>query len=466
MMTKSKDTTMVQSHLFKPLLRDIVSPRHAMVKLADAIDWKSFEDGLQEYFCADNGRPSCPVRLMVALHYLKSASGMSDEAVLDEWLENPYWQYFTGGIYFEHEYPTDQSTMSRWRKRLSKSGAEQMLEESLKTGLREGFIKKTELNRVNVDSTVQEKAVRYPTDARLYDRMRERLVKSARKNGVELRQTYERVGKKVLRSQSGYAKANQFKRARKSTRQLKTFLGRVVRDIERKITTPDTELQHLLELGKRLLTQKRTDKQKLYSIHEPQIECISKGKAHKKFEFGTKVGLVTSSRSNWIVGAEAYPGNPYDGHTLKSALAQTSKILGFEPEMAICDLGYRGNNYEGKCNIQIVNRFRRRVSRSLSRWWNRRSAIEPVIGHCKSEHRMDRNQLRGKSGDELNVIFAAAGFNFRKLLRAFALFVYPFFRLVFSLLGKYSLKRFGKEGARKEKNLPLKGFSYSHPAFA
>lgn len=134
------------------------------------------------------------------------------------------------------------------------------------------------------------------------------------------------------------AKANQFKRARKSAKQLKTFLGRVVRDIEREITTPDTELQHLLELGKRLLTQKRTGKQKLYSIHEPQVECIGKGKAHKKFEFGTKVGLVTSSRSNWIVGVEAYPGNPYDGHTLKSALAQTSRILGFEPEMAICDL--------------------------------------------------------------------------------------------------------------------------------
>ena len=171
MMTKSKDTTMVQSHLFKPLLRDIVSPRHAMVKLADAIDWKSFEDGLQEYFCADNGRPSCPVRLMVALHYLKYASGMSDEAVLDEWLENPYWQYFTGGIYFEHEYPTDQSTMSRWRKRLSKSGAEQMLEESLKTGLREGFIKKTELNRVNVEQRkdrVVDKTI-FCTQKRIYD---------------------------------------------------------------------------------------------------------------------------------------------------------------------------------------------------------------------------------------------------------------------------------------------------------
>ena len=192
----------------------------------------------------------------------------------------------------------------------------------------------------------------------------------------------------------------------------------------------------------------------MYSIHEPEVECIGKSKAHKKFEFGTKVGLVTSSRSNWIVGAEAYPGNPYDGHTLKAALAQTSKILGFEPEIAICDLGYRGNNYEGKCNIQIINRFRKRVSRSPSRWWNRRSAIEPVIGHCKSEHQMDRNQLRGKLGDELNVIFV----NFRKLLRAFALFLYPFFRLAFSQLGKYSLKNLEKKEREKKRTFPQKAF--------
>ena len=150
------------------------------------------------------------------------------------------------------------------------------------------------------------------------------------------------------------------------------------------------ELQKLLELGERLFNQKKSDKKKLYSIHESQVECIGKGKAHKKFEFGTKV---------------AYPGNPYDGHTLKSALQQASKILGFEPEMAICDLGYRGHNYEGRCDVQIVNRFRKRASRSLRCWWNRRSAIEPVIGHCKSEHRMDRNQLRGSLGDELNVIY-------------------------------------------------------------
>ena len=172
-----------------------------MAKLADAIDWQRFENGLYECFCADNGRPSCPVRLMVALHYLKYASGMSEEAALAEWLENLYWQYFTGGIYFEHDYPTDQSTMSRWRKRSAKNGTEKMLEESFKTGLREGVIKKTELSRVNVDSTVQEKAVRYPTDTRLYDRMRERLVKSARKNGVELRQTRANRQKSIAQSE-------------------------------------------------------------------------------------------------------------------------------------------------------------------------------------------------------------------------------------------------------------------------
>lgn len=469
-MTKSNSSETVQGNLFKPLLRDIVSSRHAMVKLADAIDWKSFEDGLSECFCSDNGRPSCPVRLMVALHYLKYASGMSDEAVLDEWVENPYWQYFTGGIYFEHEYPTDQSTMSRWRKKLGKSGAEKMLEESLKTGLRGGFIKKSELDRVNVDSTVQEKAIRYPTDARLYDRMRERLVKETSKLGVKLRQTYDRIAKKVLRSQSSYAKANQFKRARNATRRLKTFLGRVIRDVTRKVKNQPPELAKLLELANKLFTQKRDDKQKLYSIHEPQVECIGKGKAHKKFEFGTKVGLVTTAKSNWIVGAEAYPGNPYDGHTLKSALSQTTKILGHEPVMAICDLGYRGHNYEGDCDVQIVNRFRKKVSDSLCRWWKRRSAIEPVIGHLKSEHRMDRNQLRGKLGDELNVIFASAGFNFRKLLRAFALFCSLFLRVAFLTLvfqwRKCLISRFGKGRAREGKNLSSKGFSFSHLAFA
>lgn len=296
-----------------------------------------------------------------------------------------------------------------------------MLEESIKSGLREGFIKRTELKRVNVDTTVQEKNVRFPTDARLYDRMREKLVKAARERGIKLRQSYKRNGKKALLKQNSYAHARQMKRAKKQTRNLKTYLGRVIRDIERKVQVVDPKLQELLTLAKQLYKQQRSDRNKIYSIHEPLVECIAKGKAHKRYEFGCKAGFVTTAATNWIVGALAFHGNPYDGHTLNEALEQTEKLIGFEPEQATCDLGYRGHDYNGDCNIQIVNRFRKRLPESMRHWWRRRSAIEPVIGHTKEENRLSRNRLKGKDGDQLNTILAGCGFNISKLLRAFAL---------------------------------------------
>ena len=196
MMTETNTDKTVQKDMFKPLLRDIISMKHPLVRLADEIDWKSFDEGLRDCFCPDNGRPSCPVRLMVALQYLKFAFDLSDEAVLEDWVENPYWQYFTGGIYFEHEPPANQSTMSRWRAKLQKAGAEKMLQETIRTGLKAGFIRRSEFRRVNVDTTVQEKNIRFPTDARLYDRMRERLVAGAARVGIVLRQSYRRIAKK------------------------------------------------------------------------------------------------------------------------------------------------------------------------------------------------------------------------------------------------------------------------------
>jgi len=445
-----------QGHLFKPFLRDIVSERHSLVRLADAIDWKSFETGLEECFCSDNGRVSLPVRLMVGLHYLKYAYDMSDEGVLEEWLENPYWQYFCGGEHFEHELPLDSSSMTRWRKRLRKAGAEKMLEESLKTGLREGFIKRTELKRVNVDTTVQEKNVRFPTDARLYDRMRERLVNAAQQRGIQLRQSYKRIGKKSLLKQSGYARARQMKRARKQTRTLKTYLGRIIRDIERKALVVDPELQELLNLGNQLYHQQRQDKNKIYSIHEPQVECIAKGKAHKRYEFGCKAGFVTTAATNWIVGAMAFHSNPYDGHTLPEALKQTTRLTGFEPKQATCDLGYRGHSYTGNCDIQIVNRFRKRLPESMRHWWRRRSAIEPVIGHAKEDNRLSRNRLKGIEGDQLNAIFAGCGYNIRKMLRAFALSCALIAERYFKVL-KEVLKRESVRG----NNFPSKSFFFS-----
>ena len=424
MFTKNSDESHVQGVLFNVFLKDIISPDNSLVKLADAMNWSVFDEELAECFCHDNGRPSLPTRLMVGLHYLKYTYDLSDEEVLARWLENPYWQYFTGNTFFEHELPIDSSSMTKWRKYLKVAGAEKMLMETIKTGMKSGFIRKQEVKRVNVDTTVQEKEIRYPTDARLYDRMRQKLVKKAKENGIALRQSYERVSVKALHRQSSYARAQQFKRARKECRKIKTYLGRVVRDIERKKSSScSVELEELLVLAKRLLLQDKKSKNKIYSIHESHVECIGKGKVHKKYEFGCKVSYVTSSKSNWILGAQAFHGNPYDGHTLHQAIEQTSKLLGFEPKMAVCDMGYRGHNYQGKCEIQIVNRYRKKVPNAVKFWWKRRSAIEPVIGHMKRENGLRRNRLKGVFGDELNAILAGVGFNMRKLLKAMSNFL-------------------------------------------
>jgi IS5 family transposase len=431
MKPKKRPNGPIQSEIIKVFLKDIVSDRHPLVLLADMVDWNVFEEKLCPTFCDDNGRPGLPVRLMVGLHYLKYTYGLSDEAVVEEWIENPYWQYFCGGIFFEHGFPIDPSSMTRWRERLHNAGLEELLGETIRTGLRGGFIREAELNRVNVDTTVQEKDIRFPTDARLYDRMRERLVEAARVRGIELRQTYSRKGKMALRRQSGYARAQQFRRAQKQTRNLKTYLGRVVRDIQRKAGgAVDDDLRNLLSLSHRLLDQERQDKNKLYSVHEPHVECISKGKIHKKYEFGCKVGVAVTAKRSWAVASLAFHGNLYDGHTLKQTLDQVERVTGFHPRQAACDLGYRGHNYDGDCSILIANRFRKSVPSSIKRWWKRRSAIEPVIGHLKHEHSMERNSLKGKAGDVINALLSACGYNIRKLLRAIA----RFFALIIALL--------------------------------
>lgn len=248
--------------------------------------------------------------MMVGLQYLKYAYDLSDEAVLAGWLENPYWQYFCGGVYFEHELPVESSSLTHWRQRIAAAGAEELLAETLRCGLDLKLVKPTSLRRVNVDTTVQPKHIRHPTDARLYDRARERLVTVALQAGVKLRQHYNRVAKRALRRQSGYARAQQFVRARRETKKLKTMLGRVVRDIRRQVAEPAKKLAALLTLADRLLAQQREDHHKLYSIHEPDVGCLAKGKPHRPYEFGCKVSVSTTARDNWVVGALALTGNP------------------------------------------------------------------------------------------------------------------------------------------------------------
>ena len=437
MMTKSDAAKPVQANLFKVMLRDIVSTTHELVLLRNAIDWTQFEKVLAPVYCQDNGRPSVPVRMMAGLTFLKYMYSLSDQDVLDNWCENPYWQYFCGGDFFEHEPPTDQGTMSRWRARVGEAGAEEMLKETIASAVRGKVAKKQDFERVNVDTTVQEKNIRFPTDARTLDRARERVVAVGTRLGVVFKRNYIRKGKKMLRKHSGYVKAKQFNRANNVVRAMKQYLQNVVDDAESCQIVPKDErdlallmqLQNYIEISKKLIAQDKDTpgKDKIYSVHEPHVECIAKGKVHKRYEFGVKAGYVTASKSNWVLGAMALPGNPYDGSTLKQMLEQAEKISLVKPVHAYCDLGYRGHGYDGECDIQVVDRFRKRKPRGILKWWKRRSAIEPVIGHLKSDHYMERNMLAGKLGDKLNAVLAAVGFNLTKLMKGLKrLFLYLF----------------------------------------
>ncbi|MGV8057590.1 MAG: IS5 family transposase [Smithellaceae bacterium] len=419
-----------QDDLFRSELIQIIDLGHPLVKLSRTVDWNRLDNLFGSTFCPDQGRPAISTRLMVSLHYLKYMHNLSDDDVVYGWVENPYWQYLSGMKFFQHKLPIDPSSMTRWRKRIGEAGAEELLKETIESGLKLKVIKVSHLTRINVDTTVQEKDIRFPTDARLYDRARERLVKAAQEQGISLRQNYNRKSKQLLCQQARYAHARQMKRAQGCIRKLKTYLGRVIRDIERKHTQPDTFLGFLLQTAKRIVTQKRQDKNKVYSVHEPLVECISKGKTHKRYEFGCKVSVAATSSGGWFVGAKAFQGNPYDGHTLTEALSQVERIVG-NPTHVFVDMGYRGHGYTGDVQVHVDKRHRGKTAKSLWRWMKRRAAIEPSIGHLKREHRMDRNHLKGIIGDRINAILCAAGMNFRKLQRFAAVFLRLFFRQYF-----------------------------------
>lgn len=418
MQPKPKDN---QGLLFSAKLEHIVSAEHPLCQLSKTIDWQQFDSAFGSLYDPGFGRPAKSTRLMVGLHYLKYSYNLSDESVVAGWVENPYWQYFCGEQYFQHSFPIDPTSMTKWRNRLQSKGMEKLLEETIKAGLKTGILKQHQIDKLVVDTTVQEKAITFPTDAKLYYKMRVKLVKKAQELGIELRQSYSRVAKRAFVMQHRLSHCRQFKKSQKQLRKLKTYLGRVTRDIERKVSDMPllrAEFSQLLQMAVRLLLQKRDSKDKLYSLHAPDVNCISKGKAHKRYEFGSKVGLVSSAKEAFIVGAIAFEGNPYDGHTLKDSLTQTMSLLGKKSLGDVyVDEGYKGHGCCDIAHVHIVKRGWRKLPASIRKWYSRRSMIEPVIGHCKSDNRLDRNHLKGIEGDGMNAILSACGFNIRKLLR-------------------------------------------------
>jgi IS5 family transposase len=418
-MQPKREPKQPRQELFQIDLEQLIDMSHALVRLGLCIDWQGFEQALGSTYHPSQGAPGISTRLMVALHYLKYQHDLSDEDVVALWVENPYWQHFSGMRHFQHRMPIDPSSMTRWRKRLGDAGAEQMLRATIEAGVKMRVIRPAELKRVNVDTTVETKAIRFPTDARLYRRMRERLVKAARAEGLNIKQSYEHVGRRLLMQSSRYAHARQMKRARACTRKLKTQLGRVIREVERQTTEPSVKLDKLLQTAHRIYAQQRHDKNKIYSVHEPEVQCIAKGKAGKQYEFGNKVSVAVSSRGGWFVGAKSFTGNPYDGHTLAAQMKQVESMTANRVGEVYVDMGYRGHDYDGAATVHVDKRRKGRTPEARWRWMKRRAAVEPSIGHLKSEHRLERNRLKGTAGNEIHAILAAAAMNFQKLLRAF-----------------------------------------------
>ena len=390
-MKTRKQERIPQEDLFRLSLEQMLNQRHALYKLASQIQWQAAEERFG-WLYSEEGRPGIPIRLMVGLHYLKHAFNVSDEEVVAQWVENPYWQYFCGQTYFQHRLQIDPSQMTRFRARIGETGCEFMLGLTINAGIATKTVAVASLAVVNVDTTVQEKAIAFPTDAKLYHKARSALVRAAKRIGLPLRQSYERVSKLALAKNGRYAHARQMQRAKREQKRLRTYLGRVIRDIERKLPQAHApKMAKLLELAKRIQTQQRHDRGKVYSVHAPEAECIAKGKSHKSYEFGVKVGIVSTNKESFVVGMQSLPGNPYDGHTLRAPLAQVRRLTGTRPKEAYVDRGYKGHKIEDT-DIWIAG-AKRGITTAIKKKLKRRNAVEPVIGRMKNDGRLGRNFL-------------------------------------------------------------------------
>ncbi|MCA1379125.1 MULTISPECIES: IS5 family transposase [unclassified Bradyrhizobium] len=421
-MSKPRDDR--QKDLLLPALDQIIDLGHPLVRLAALIDWKFLDERFSSVCQTGVGQPGLPTRLVAGLFILKHMHNLSDEVLCARWIENPYYQYFCGELSFCHRLPFDRSSMTRWRQRLGEEQLVALIQESLSVAHKTGAIGPKDLERVVVDTTVQPKAVAHPTDARLMHRALTKLVGLAKRSHVPLRQSYLRLAKRAAIMTGRYSHAHQFKRARRQLKFLRTRLGRIIRDIRRKIdgdTVLEARFGPLLGLAQQVRSQDQHQRgPKVYALHAPEVECIGKGKARAPYEFGCKVSIATPVTSpkggQFVIHAKALHGNPFDGHTLGPVIADMEKLTGVEARRIHVDKGYRGHNHPHRFRVWISGQVRR-VTAPIRREMKRRAAVEPVIGHVKAEHRMDRNYLKGRVGDRINAVLAAAGYNFGLLLR-------------------------------------------------
>ena len=432
----------------------MIDLRHPLAVLASRLLWAQIEAALAPHFArqvregravaqddlfgpslqvagagaAAAGRPRLPLRLMASLLYLKHAYKLSDEELVERWAENVVWQHFSGMTFYEPRLPCDATQIGRFRSCLGEAGVEELLKATIDTAVASKAIKPAEFERLIVDTTVQEKAIAHPVDSRLLEIARHKVVAAAKRSGITLKQTFVREGKTLRRKAGGYAHAKQFKRLRKVLKRQRTILGIVLREVGRKIEQASeatalalNSLRTLMQRAERIRSQRPKDKNKLYALHAPEVECIGKGKARKPYEFGVKVSVAVTHKQGLMVGARSFTGNPYDGHTLAEQLEQVQILTedtATKPKQVVVDLGFRGVDADNP-GIQIIHRGKfKSLTAQQRRWLKRRQAVEPAIGHLKHDNAMDRCWLHGATGDALHAVLCAAGYNIRWLLRA------------------------------------------------
>jgi IS5 family transposase len=388
--------------------------QHPLYILAGKINWQLFEEQFSSLYHSETGRPAKPIRRMVCLLILKHIRNLSDESVVEQWSENSYYQYVSGEKMFACGEPCEASELVHFRHRIGEKGIELILQESIRVNGGDGNDP-----HVSVDTTVQEKNITYPTDDKLYKKIIKKCHRITEQEQLPLRQSYIRTIKKLSIKQRFRNHPQNKSKARKADRKIKTIAGRLVRELERNLPA-GSKYQTNLELFKKVLAQKRNDSNKIYSLHEPEVHCISKGKEHKKYEFGNKVSIVYTQNTGVIVGALGFR-NEYDGHTLEQALQQTATLTGHAPQTATVDRGYRGRSQIGATTIQIPRPFNNKTTASyqqkkLKKRFGQRAAIEPVISHLKTDNRLSRNFYKGIFGDNINVMLSAAAFNFKRMM--------------------------------------------------
>lgn len=408
--------------MFNFTLRQILNPNHTLVMLADEIPWHEFDQQYKHLY-SNTGLPAKPIRLMVGLIILKQLKDLSDEQVVIEWVQNPYFQYFCGESEFKWTTPCDPSDLTHFRNRIGKDRIEKILEISIKIQPEAKTIKKKKrlVKSVILDTTAQEKNITYPTDVKLRKKIIDICRKIAKEEGIELRQSYTRTVKKLMLAQRFAHHPLNKNKAEKAKRKLRTIAGRLVRELRRKLSHQSLlAYSDQLDVFEKVLSQKKKDSQKIYSLHQPQVACIAKGKVAKKFEFGSKVSVATSKDGNVVLGVVSYVGNPHDSKTVEDTLKQVKKLTGQEVEEAVVDRGYRSKKIINGTRIIKPDPLKQTATAyektKMRRYFRRRAAIEPIISHMKNNYRMKRNYLKGEQGDMINAVLSGAAFNFKRWL--------------------------------------------------